>query len=97
MKTPNPETQVGSVVQALFQRWPSLVGFSVQEAQHLPKDRASGQLELELVLADVETDPWPARSQELFGEIALALLDLMDHEPAVRDLIRGRTFARTLH
>jgi hypothetical protein len=74
-----------AAVDALFRRLPSLVGFSVQEAQ------------CELVLADVETDPWPARSQALFGEIALALLDLMDEEPAARELLRGRTFARTLH
>jgi hypothetical protein len=31
------------------------------------------------------------------GEIAVALVDLMDDEPAARELLRGRTFARTLH
>jgi hypothetical protein len=97
MRTLNPETEVAAAVDGLFRRLPSLVGFSVQEAQTLPKDRASGRLERELVLADVETDPWPARSQELFGQIAVALLDLMDSEPAARELLRGRTFARTLH
>jgi len=88
MKAHKPETEVAAVVDALFRRWPSLVGFSVQEAQ-TPSP--------ELVVSDVETDPWPARSQELFGEIAGALFELMDDEPAARELLRGRTFARTLH
>jgi hypothetical protein len=91
------QAEVAAAVDALFRRLPSLVGFSVQEAQALSKERAAGALERELVLADVETDPWPARSKELFGEIAVALLDLMDEEPAARELLAGRTFARTLH
>jgi hypothetical protein len=88
MKAPKPEAEVAAVVDALFRRWPSLVGFSVQEAQ-TPST--------ELVLADVETDPWRAQSREIYGEIVGALLELMDDEPAVGELLRGRTFARTLH
>ena len=86
MKTPRPETELASVVQALFRRWPSLVGFSVGE---LP---VSG-----LIVSDIETDPWPAQSQELFGEIAGTLREFVGEEPAARELLRGRTFARTLH
>jgi hypothetical protein len=97
MKTLQPEIRLEAVVDALFHRWPSLVGFSVQDAHTLSAHRATGRLEGELCLADVETDPWPARSQELFGEIAVALLELLDDEPAARELLRGRTFARTLH
>lgn len=88
MKALTPQTEVAAVVEALFRRWPSLLGFSVQEA---------GAPSTELVVSDVETDPWAGRSQALFGEIAGALLDLMDDEPAARELLRGRTFARTLH
>jgi hypothetical protein len=80
-----PESEVAATVDALFRRLPSLVGFSIREQ------------ECDMVLADVETDPWPARSPELFGEIAVALLDLMDEEPAARELLLGRTFARILH
>lgn len=97
MKMPETQTRLAAVVDSLFRRWPSLVGFSVQEAQTLADDRAAGPLKRELVLADVETSPWPARSQEICGEIAAALLDLIDDEPATRELLRGRTFARTLH
>jgi hypothetical protein len=88
MKAPTPETEVTAVVDAIFRRWPSLVGFSVQE---------SATRSTELVIADVETDPWPVQPRELVGEIAVALLELMDEEPVTRELLRGRTFARTLH
>jgi hypothetical protein len=88
MKALTPETEVTAVVDAIFRRWPSLVGFSVQESQTLPAD---------LVIADVETDPWRVQPRQLVGEIAVALVDLMDDEPAARELLRGRTFARTLH
>jgi hypothetical protein len=51
----------------------------------------------EEVLADLETSPWPGLTQELCSEIAAALLDLIDDEPAARELLHGRTFARALH
>jgi len=88
MKARETQTQLAAVVDALFRRWPALVGFSVQESRTLPAD---------LVIADVETDPWPGQPRELVGEIAVALLDLIDNQPAARELLRGRTFARTLH
>ena len=80
------DIEVAAAVNKLFRRLPALRGFSVQQV-----------LEHELVLADVETDLWPARSQELLGEITVALLDLVDEEPEARDLLIGRTFARKLH
>jgi hypothetical protein len=85
MKT--PESRLAVAVDSLFRRWPSLVGFSVQEAR----------LERELVLTDVATSPWLAHTQELCGEIAVAMLNLIDDEPATRELVLGRTFARSLH
>lgn len=87
MRTPETCLRLAEVVESLFRRWPSLIGFSVQEAP----------LERELVLSDVVTSPWPADSQELGGVIAVALRRLIDDEPAARELLHGRTFARTLH
>lgn len=46
------DIEVAAAVNKLFRRLPALMGFSVQQV-----------LEHELVLADVETDLWPARSQ----------------------------------
>lgn len=78
------QSQVESVVAQVFARLPVLIGFSVA-------------LDPELVLADVETFPWTPYGQELMGEIAVPLLELMDEEPEARELLRGRTFARTRH
>jgi hypothetical protein len=78
------QSQVAAAVAQVFDRLPALVCFSVE-------------LEPELVLADVETFPWPAEREELMDKIAGPLLDLMDEEPAARELLQGRTFVRTLH
>lgn len=90
------ESQVEEVVAQVFDRLPVLVGFSVQVLDPVPEDRSAMQLENELFLADVETFPWAGRYAELVGEIALPLLELIDEEPAARQLLSGRTFARTL-
>ena len=97
MKTPEPQARVATVVDSLFRSWPSLVGFSVQHGQTLSKDRAAAPIERELVLADVETSPWPADMREVCGAIAFVLLKLIDDEPETRELLLGRTFARVLH
>ena len=79
------ESELENVVADLFDRLPSLIGFSVGEEQQ------------ELVVADVETFPWTARQGALLGEIAVPLLELLDEEPEARTLLCGRTFARRLH
>lgn len=78
------EAQVRTVVATLFRRFPELVGFSVWEASE------------DLCLASVETFPCDAEPS-LMGEIAAPLLDLLDEDPEARELLSGRTFARTLH
>lgn len=82
--SPHAEAHVQALVQKIFRRWPSLVGFCVQD---------SG----ELVIGELEMQPWNAQAQELLGEVAGALLDLVDDRPEAIELLRGRTFARTLH
>lgn len=78
------ESEVEAVVAQVFDRLPALVGFSVAA-------------EFELVLADVETFPRFAQREDLMGEIAIPLLELMDEQPAAGELLRGRTFVRSLH
>jgi hypothetical protein len=87
---------VHATVNEIFAAWPQLHGFSVQGRESLSDERVSGQLQGELYLADVATAP-DAPSEQLLGEIAVALLDLIDEEPEAVDELRGRTFARTLH
>jgi len=88
-----------ATVTALFDRFPALCGFSVQDERTLTRDRQVCRLEGELSLADVGVYP-PAGAAQcawLLREIAVALLGLMDEHPETRELLRGRTFARTLH
>lgn len=83
---PRGDAEVGTVVDALFRRWPGLLGFAVQG-------------EGELYLTEVALHPWfdEAQRSSLCSEIAVALSELIDEEPAARELLSGRTFARTVH
>ena len=86
-------------VAAIFEQYPMLSGFSVQERSTLTTDRAMVQLQGGLCLADVAviTPPGFRVTQELCSQIAQMLLELMDEQPEVFNLLPGRTFARTLH
>lgn len=84
------EADLRGVVEDLFRRWPALLGFSVRARAVDPRDG-------ELYLADLETRAWNAEPQEILGDVALALLELVDEEPGALELLRDRTFARTLH
>jgi hypothetical protein len=79
------EAELQAVVANLFQRFPELVGFSVGEAQD------------DLCLAGVETFPADPEPEDLMGAIAVPLIELLEEDPEARELLNGRTFARTLH
>jgi len=87
---------VHATVTEIFATCPELCGFTVQGIESLTRERVSGQLEGELYLADVATTTC-ATPERLLGEIANALLELIDEQPEAMDELRGRTFARTLH
>ncbi len=86
-------------VAAIFEQYPMLSGFSVQDRSTLTTDRAMVQLQGGLCLADVAVSTLPGFrvSQEFCSQPAQMLLELMDEQPEVFDLLPGRTFARTLH
>ena len=86
---------VHATVNHIFAMCPELCGFSVQDAETLTRDRVSGQLEAGLYLADVATTN--GSSEQVLGELAAELLELIDEDPEAADALRGRTFARTLH
>jgi len=80
------DLQLEQHVQSLFERCPELCGFSVRGE----KD--------ELFIADIGIAPRLSQEQygEIFQDIAKTLADLIDEQPEASDLLRGRTFARTL-
>ena len=87
---------IHTTVNKIFAARPELCGFSVQDATTLGGDREADPLQDDLYLADIETLPY-ARDERLLGEIAIALLELIDEQPEAVEQLRGRTFARTLH
>jgi hypothetical protein len=102
MQNPQRQSVVADLearVAAIFEQYPMLCGFSVQERSTVTKDRARVELEGELCLADVSVVTLPPFrvSQEFWNQIAHMLLELMDEQPDVFDLLSGRTFARTFH
>lgn len=77
-------------MQALFERWPTLCGFSVEELRTLPNAR-------QVVFRDVAVSSGYRASEELVNDLATTLLELADEYPEAGDLLAGHTFAPTIH
>jgi hypothetical protein len=74
-------------MQSLFERCPDLCGFAVREEAQ------------ELYVSDIGISPRLSAEQygEIYQEIAQTLDRLLEEEPQASELLRGRTFVRTLH
>ncbi len=84
-------------ILALFGGFPSLCGFSVQDR---PGAGAGGEsLEGGLFLTEVGLYPLPNIEEAKFicQEIRDTLAQLLEERPQARELLSGRTFARSLH
>jgi hypothetical protein len=86
-------------IGAIFERCPQLFGFTVQDSSALPEELRSIALERELVVSDIGVYPYLNADQceQIYNEIAVALLDFMFERPAAKAVLRGRTFVRALH
>jgi len=96
---PPIEEDLAARVDTIFDRCPALYGFTVQDCSALPEELRSLALERELVVTDIGVYPYLNADQceQIYNEIAVALLDFMFERPSARDVLRGRTFVRTLH
>ena len=96
---PPLEEDLAARVGTIFERCPSLCGFTVQDSSALPEELRSLALERELVVTDIGVYPYLNADQceQIYNEIAVALLDFMFERPSAKDVLRGRTFVRTLH
>lgn len=94
MKKPVP-----APIESLFQRYPALSGFSVRGLDNVPDNCSRSGEDSELFVSDVGITPALSTEQygEIFQEIASTLSDLLAEQPEASELLRGRTFARTLH
>ncbi|HUQ74525.1 MAG TPA: hypothetical protein VM183_07350 [Burkholderiales bacterium] len=81
------QTELQTQVDSLFARCPELWGFSVRSEND------------ELFVSDVGIAPRLSAEQygEIFQDIAKTLSDVLDEAPEASELLRGRTFARSLH
>ena len=93
------ESDLEARLETLFRRCPELHGFSVQQGSSVSRERIAHDLQGDLFLADVAWHQPLNREQAgtLVEEILQALLELVDEQPEATALLRGRTFARTLH
>ena len=68
----------------LFRRLPMLAGFTLRQ---------------DLEVADVAVHSWPGyvAGEELYKDLMVALTELAEERPDAIELLRGRTFARSLH
>jgi hypothetical protein len=94
MKKPVP-----APIESLFSRYPALSGFSVRGLDDIPDNCARSGDDGELFVSDIGISPSLTNEQygEIFQEIATTLSDLLAEQPDATELLRGRTFARTLH
>lgn len=93
------EASVATKIRGLFARCPTLHGFSVQDRAMLPRDLDPSRIpDADLFVTEIGIFPkLDSQFDEIYDEITLAISDLVKDDPQAYDLLRGRTFARSLH
>jgi hypothetical protein len=90
---------VEAKIGALFVRCPTLCGFSVQDRTQLPEQLTENQIpDADLYVTEIGIFPRLGSDQyaDVFDEITITLSNLCNEQPNAYDVLRGRTFARTL-
>lgn len=90
---------VEAKIHALFSRCPTLCGFSVQHRDQLAPQITENQIpDADLYVTEIGIYPKLGSEQhaDLFDEITVTLSNLVNEQPNAYDVLRGRTFARTL-
>ena len=93
------EADVAAKINVLFLRCPALCGFSVQDRSQLPQHMTENQIpDADLYVTEFGIFPKLGTDQyaDLFDEITVTLSSLVNEQPNAYDVLRGRTFARTL-
>ena len=90
---------VEAKIRALFVRCPTLCGFSVQDRASLPAQITENQIpDADLYVTEIGMFPKLGADQyaDVFDEITITISSLVNEQPNAYDVLRGRTFARTL-
>ena len=93
------EASLGDCVRTLFGRCPELVGFTVYDQSSFPGRANPSDQECERLIIDIGLTQTvaPAEYGEISDLISTVIGDFVSEQPEALDLLRGRTFARTLH
>ena len=93
------QASVEAKIRGLFARCPTLHGFSVQDRAMLPSELDQTRIpDADLFVTEIGVFPkLDSQFDEIYDEITHAISDLVKDEPQAYDLLRGRTFARSLH
>ena len=94
---------VEAKIAALFARCPALCGFSVQDRAQVqdtkPAQIPDSQIpDADLYVTEIGVFPKLGTDQhaDVFDEITITISSLVNEQPNAYDVLRGRTFARTL-
>lgn len=93
------EAEVAIQIRALFGRCPELSGFAVRDLVSVPHDNDWSGEKPGLFVTDIglsATVSWE-ELEEVYALIGTAISDVLSEQPEAFELLRGRTFARTLH
>jgi hypothetical protein len=93
------EVEVAMQIRSLFGRCPGLVGFAVQDLAGLSQETEWSDVKPMLFVTDIGFSATVSREQvdEVYTLIGTAISDVVSEQPEAFELLRGRTFARTLH
>ncbi len=93
------EAELSARIWAVFGRFPDLCGFSLQDRTGLPDyiDTSSMRDELFVTELGFSAPVSELAYDEAYQLIADAVADIVSERPEALELLRGRTFARTLH
>jgi hypothetical protein len=93
------EAELSARIWAVFGRFPDLCGFALQDRTGLPDDIDASSLRDELFVMELGFSAPVSDTEyhEAYGLITDAVADIVSERPEALELLRGRTFARTLH
>jgi len=86
-------------IKSLFAACPNLCGFVLEDLSRLHGDAGPYDRESRFVITQVSfgTPSSQDEAQQVCNLIASAVSELVAAQPEASELLRGRTFARTLH
>jgi len=91
--------EVAKRVKQIFESCPTLTGFTIQTEDVLPERMRGRTSNSDLIVTDIGIYPYVNSNQceEIYHTIAASLISLLNESPAVKDELKGKTFARSLH